>query len=100
MIIPYETLLGLDTETLNNVIKEYLLTQVEDGSFSEFNSQPLSGMINQCKQALKTGELVVKKIELPFVLEKMERLHKSNTESPLFFLNIFFVLFLINLTNL
>ena len=41
MIIPYETLLGLDTETLNNVIKEYLLTQVEDGSFSEFNSQPL-----------------------------------------------------------
>jgi len=59
MIIPYETLLGLDTETLNNVIKEYLLTQVEDGSFSEFNSQPLSGMINQCKQALKTGELVV-----------------------------------------
>jgi uncharacterized protein YheU (UPF0270 family) len=59
MIIPYETLLGLDTETLNNVIKEYLLTQVEDGSFSEFNSQQLSGMINQCKQALKTGELVV-----------------------------------------
>mgnify|MGYP000897517937 CR=1 FL=1 len=59
MIIPYETLLGLNTETLNNVIKEYLLTQVEDGSFSEFNSQPLSGMINQCKQALKTGELVV-----------------------------------------
>ncbi|MDP5145632.1 YheU family protein [Shewanella sp. ULN5] len=59
MIIPYETLLGLDTETLNNVIKEYLLTQVEDGSFSEFNSQPLSGMIIQCKQALKTGELVV-----------------------------------------
>ncbi|GAA0787860.1 MULTISPECIES: YheU family protein [Pseudomonadati] len=59
MIIPYETLLGLDAETLNNLIKEHLLTQVEDGGFSEFNRQQLSGMINQCKQALKTGELVV-----------------------------------------
>ena len=41
MIIPYETLLGLDAETLNNLIKEHLLTQVEDGGFSEFNIESI-----------------------------------------------------------
>lgn len=38
----------------------------------------------------KTGLATVKKMELPFVLEKMERLHKATTESPVYFLNIFF----------
>ena len=38
----------------------------------------------------KTGIAVVKKMELPFVLQKMERLHKASTNSPLYFLNIFF----------
>lgn len=38
----------------------------------------------------KTGIATVKKMELPFVLEKMERLHKATTNSPLYFLNIFF----------
>ncbi len=38
----------------------------------------------------KTGLATVKKMKLPFVLEKMERLHKATTNSPLFFLNIFF----------
>jgi len=38
----------------------------------------------------KTGVATVKKMALPFVLEKMERLHKATTNSPLFFLNIFF----------
>ena len=38
----------------------------------------------------KTGLATVKKMELPFVLEKMERLHKASTDSPLYFLNIFF----------
>lgn len=37
-----------------------------------------------------TGLAVIKKKQLPFVLEKMERLHKATTESPVFFLNIFF----------
>jgi len=43
----------------------------------------------------KTGVAVVKKMELPFVLEKMERLHKATTNSPLYFLNIFFGLSLL-----
>ncbi|WP_340201748.1 hypothetical protein [Ascidiimonas sp. W6] len=38
----------------------------------------------------KTGLATVKKMKLPFVLEKMERLHKATTNSPLYFLNIFF----------
>lgn len=38
----------------------------------------------------KTGLAIVKKMKLPFFLEKMERLHKATTKSPLFFLNIFF----------
>ena len=38
----------------------------------------------------KTGIAVVKKMKLPFLLEKMERLHKATTNSPLYFLNIFF----------
>lgn len=37
-----------------------------------------------------TGVATVKKMKLPFVLEKMERLHKATTNSPLYFFNIFF----------
>lgn len=43
----------------------------------------------------KTGVATVKKMELPFVLEKMERLHKATTNSPIYFLNIFFGLSLL-----
>lgn len=38
----------------------------------------------------QTGELKAEKKELPFVLEKMEHLHKATTKDPLFFLNLFF----------
>ena len=37
-----------------------------------------------------TGEATYLKKELPFVIEKMERLHKATTESPIYWLNIFF----------
>jgi hypothetical protein len=43
----------------------------------------------------KTGVAVVKKMELPFVIQKMEHLHKASTNSPLYFLNIFFGLSLL-----
>lgn len=43
----------------------------------------------------KTGVAAVKKMELPFVLQKMESLHKASTNSPLYFLNIFFGLSLL-----
>lgn len=38
----------------------------------------------------QTGLATVKKMELPYVLGKMEKLHKATTNSPLYFLNIFF----------
>lgn len=37
-----------------------------------------------------SGMAVQKSKKLPYVLDKMTRLHKANTNSPLFFLNIFF----------
>lgn len=38
----------------------------------------------------RTGLATMKKMELPLVLSKMERLHKATTKDPLFYLNIFF----------
>jgi len=38
----------------------------------------------------KTGAVYSKSMELPFVLNKMQKLHKATTDSPLYFLNIFF----------
>ncbi|MCU7985243.1 MAG: YheU family protein [Shewanella sp.] len=57
MLIPYETLLQLPKETLANVIREYLLGQVEDGSFASLDEQELMQAIVQCQQALKQGKL-------------------------------------------
>ncbi len=37
-----------------------------------------------------TGVATIKKMKLPFVLEKMERLHKATTNGSLYFFNIFF----------
>lgn len=38
----------------------------------------------------KTGIANITKFEPPFILNKMEKLHKASTNSPLYFLNIFF----------
>ena len=43
----------------------------------------------------KTGIAKVKKMELPLILDKMEHLHKATTNSPVYFLNIFFGLSLL-----
>lgn len=59
MLIPYDALLELPKETLVNLIREYLLGQVEDGSFTSLDEQELSGAIVQCQQALKQGKLVL-----------------------------------------
>ncbi|MCL1114535.1 MULTISPECIES: YheU family protein [Shewanella] len=59
MLVPYEALLSLPQETLQAMIKEYLLTQLEDGSFSDVNEEQLIQATERCKLALKKGELVV-----------------------------------------
>ncbi|MGI2169582.1 YheU family protein [Shewanella sp. MF05960] len=59
MLVPYEALLSLPQETLQGMIKEYLLSQLEDGSFSDVDEQQLAYATERCKLALKKGELVV-----------------------------------------
>ena len=43
----------------------------------------------------QTGEVQYTKKELPFVLDKMTKMHKATTNSPLYWLNIFFVISLL-----
>ncbi|WP_025820837.1 YheU family protein [Shewanella marina] len=59
MQIPYEALTQLPNETLENMIKEYLFSQVEDGGFDALNGDRLTQAIAQCKQALQRKELLV-----------------------------------------
>ena len=72
----------LDEYTLgkNLGIKNLKITKTEDEIlyFAE-------GQYNQT-----TGEALYLKKELPYVIEKMEKLHKATTESPIYWLNIFF----------
>ena len=42
-----------------------------------------------------TGETVYLKKELPYILDKMKHLHKATTNSPIFWLNIFFAVSLL-----
>lgn len=44
---------------------------------------------------VKTGIATMQKMELPVVLGKMEKLHKATTDSPVYWLNIFFGLSLL-----
>ncbi|NRD75347.1 YheU family protein [Shewanella sp. VB17] len=59
MLIPYESLEQLTPDTFETLIKEYLFTQLEDGSFSDTDEDGLKIAITQCKQALKQGILIV-----------------------------------------
>jgi uncharacterized iron-regulated membrane protein len=62
-------------------LRKGILVEKEEGDLLIFKN----GTYNK-----KTGLVTTKKMELPFVLEKMENLHKATTESPVYFLNIFF----------
>ncbi|SOE23323.1 PepSY-associated TM region [Spirosomataceae bacterium TFI 002] len=42
------------------------------------------------KYNVETGAVSFTTKELPFILDKMTHLHKANTDSPVYFLNIFF----------
>lgn len=77
---------GLTGGELSPMLRMGVRVEKTDGDILYFEQ----GQYNQ-----KTGLATVTKMELPFVLEKMERLHKATTNSPLYFLNIFFGLSLI-----
>lgn len=42
------------------------------------------------KYNVQTGEIKAEKKELPFILGKMEHMHKATSSDPLFYLNLFF----------
>lgn len=59
----------------------------------EFKVEKTEGEVVYFKDGTynKTSGLATQKMKkLPYVLDKMTKLHKANTNSPLFYLNIFF----------
>ncbi|WP_110457206.1 YheU family protein [Shewanella algidipiscicola] len=76
MLVPYSALLQLPSDTLNNLIKEFLFTQMEDGSFAALDDAAMSSAIRQCQQALSRNELVVEYSEED---ESIAIRHKDNT---------------------
>ncbi|MBL0302615.1 MAG: hypothetical protein IPP61_09705 [Cytophagaceae bacterium] len=78
---------GLDGEKLGKELK-----------MREFKSDKVEGDIVYFKNGTynkATGVADYTTKELPFFLDKMTKLHKANTNSPLYFLNIFFGLSLL-----
>ncbi|MCL1051414.1 YheU family protein [Shewanella abyssi] len=59
MLVPYESLQQLPAETFENIIKEFLIGQLEDGSFSSADNNSMQSAISTCRAALSRGELVV-----------------------------------------
>ncbi|MDO6618040.1 MULTISPECIES: YheU family protein [unclassified Shewanella] len=88
MLIPYDALLQLPPATLDNLIKEYLFTQIEDGSFGQTDDAQLQNAINQCKQALKQGELIVEfseEDESIAIRQKQQIIHPNSDDKEPFF---------------
>ncbi|MGX9460770.1 YheU family protein [Shewanella sp. A14] len=81
MLVPYDALLSLPQETVQRMMKEYLLSQLEDGSFSDTNEQQLISAMDQCKLALKRGELVVEYSEEDESIAIRQREHISQPTS-------------------
>ena len=73
---------NLDGKTLGEVLEiKGLLILKQEGSLLFFED----GTYNQA-----TGETIYVKKELPFFLDKIAQLHKAKTNSPIYWLNIFF----------
>lgn len=61
--------------------------------FKNFKIEKTEGDIvyfNNGTYNISTGDVKYTSKELPFVIKKFTNLHKANSKSPLFFLNIFF----------
>ena len=73
---------NLDEKTLGEVLEiKGLSILKQEGSLLFFED----GTYNQA-----TGETIYVKKELPFLLDKTTQLHKATTNSPIYWLNIFF----------
>ncbi|MBC7933910.1 MAG: PepSY domain-containing protein [Rhizobacter sp.] len=59
----------------------------------ELKAESISGDTLKFKQGMynkATGQVTYTVKSMPFIIEKLNKLHKANSKSPLFFLNIFF----------
>ena len=74
-------LIGYFADALGSILKMKVNLEKEENGVIYFKG----GQYNSA-----TGELKASKKELPFILGKMEHMHKATTGDPLFFLNIFF----------
>ncbi|KFZ37499.1 hypothetical protein HR45_10850 [Shewanella mangrovi] len=59
MLVPFDALQSLPQATLDNLIHEYLLSQIEDGSFVELDSDTMQQATAKCMMMLKKKELYV-----------------------------------------
>ncbi|QSX34361.1 YheU family protein [Shewanella avicenniae] len=59
MLVPFDALQSLPRETLENLIHEYLLSQIEDGSFVELDAEAMQQATAKCMIMLKKKELLV-----------------------------------------
>lgn len=73
---------NIATKDLGNALKKKgFKVEKEEGDMVYFKE----GKYNK-----KTGEATYKEKKLPFVMDKMTKIHKATSSQPLFFLNIFF----------
>ncbi len=72
---------NLDAATLSSALKIGVKVDKKEGATIYFKE----GNYNE-----ESGIAEVKQMKLPFLLQKMEKLHKATTESPLYYLNLFF----------
>lgn len=72
----------LSETALGQVLKiKRFAIQKEEGNLLYFNE----GIYNKI-----TGEVTYTEKKLPYLLDKMQKLHKATTDSPIYWLNIFF----------
>lgn len=87
-------------KTITKTLKPGLLPEAlgKETRIKELKIESESGDLQVFKQGSynkRTGELVYKVKSLPLLLDKLTKLHKANSDQPLFYLNIFFGLSLL-----
>lgn len=77
VLIPFDSLSQLPQETLDNLIKEHLLSQIEDINFDNLDLSQINLAIEQCKLALKKGELIVEygEVDESIAIKSKEQTH-------------------------
>lgn len=81
----------VESKQLNPMLDSKLLgseLKIKDLNFTESKGDIY--FFNQGQYNMKTGEATYTIKKVPFLLDKMQKLHKATTKSPVYWLNIFF----------